>query len=80
MTDLPALGDPQMRQMGSLLQRMTGGKGQELKFSRMQVASMIEVFIPRFVKGAPGMPDGMTCDIEKDSPDSWTIRITRPSE
>jgi hypothetical protein len=71
--------DPQIRQMGTLLSRIEGGgKKEDQKLSRVQVASMIEVFIPRFVQGAPGMPDGMVCDIQKTSDDSWTIHIKRP--
>ena len=69
--------DPQIRQMGSLLSRMEGGKKDDLKLSRAQVASLIEVFIPRLFQ-APGMPDGISCNVSKTSDDSWTIEIARP--
>lgn len=77
LTELPILTDPKAKQLGSLLQRMTGDNSQELKFTDSQVNSMIEVFIPRFVTGCPGMPDGMGCVVNRKD-GGWTVEIELP--
>lgn len=69
-----------VQQMGSLLQKMTADASEGVKFTRNQVQAMIEIVIPRFVTGAPGMPKGMSCDIDRDADgNGWTIRVTRPA-
>lgn len=75
---LDPFNDPKIQQMGSLLSRMTGDKPDDLKLSKTQVTSWIEVAIPRMVTQMPGLPPGMQCDIDKTSDDSWTLRISRP--
>lgn len=69
--------DLAIQNMGSLLQRMTGDKPDELKFTKPQVNAWIEVAIPRMVK-MPGLPDGMECKLDKLDDDTWNLRITRP--
>jgi hypothetical protein len=63
--------------MGTLLQKMTADNGDKLKFSADQVRSVIEILIPRMATQMPGMPDGMTCDVQPDDT-GWTLRINKP--
>lgn len=63
--------------MASLLSKMTAETSGETKFTPNQVQAMIEIFIPRFVTAAPGMPKGMTCKVDRDET-GWNIRVDRP--
>jgi hypothetical protein len=76
-TDLQR-ADPNIQQMGSLLARMTGDRSEQVKFTKTQVNSIIEVLLPRLATTMPGLPDGMLCHVDKTSEDSWTLTITRP--
>ena len=68
---------PEIRQMGSLLSRMTADS-EEIKLTDSQVTAVVEALIPRIVTSLPGMPPGMKCDVKPDDA-GWTIRVERPS-
>lgn len=67
----------EIKQMGSLLSKMTAETTGEIKFNDGQVTAVVEVLIPRLIQQMPGMPAGMTCAIERDDT-GWTVRIERP--
>lgn len=78
MNEVDILSDPRIQQVGSLLSRMTSSTDDTPKFNRAQVASWIEVAIPRTITSMPTMPAGMSCDIQKPDEDTWVLTITRP--
>lgn len=67
----------EIKQMGSLLSKMTAETSGDAQFNDNQVTAMIEVLIPRMVTTLPGMPAGMKCSIDRDGT-GWTIRIEKP--
>ncbi|AEK09570.1 hypothetical protein LITTLEE_193 [Mycobacterium phage LittleE] len=70
--------EEKLQMMGSLMSRMTAASAEEARFTDEQIASLINIFIPRFVMEAPGMkPAGLTCRIDQDER-GWTIRIDKP--
>lgn len=68
----------EIKQMGSLLSKMTAETSGDVNFNDNQVTAIIEVLLPRMVTNLPGMPAGMKCSIEKDDT-GWTIRVEKPS-
>ena len=41
---------------------------------------VVETIIPKMVLGLPGMPQGVTCEVEKDSDDlGWAVHIRLPA-
>ncbi|ASD50799.1 hypothetical protein PBI_LUCKY2013_186 [Mycobacterium phage Lucky2013] len=70
--------DEKLQMMGSLMSRMTAASAEEARFTDEQIAALVEIFIPRFVTGAPGVaPAKLSCTVDRDEK-GWTIRIDKP--
>ncbi len=67
-----------IKNMGSLLNRMTETGSKNITLSENQINAVVEVLIPRIATNMPGMPEGMTCSVEKDET-GWTIRVEKPA-
>lgn len=67
----------EIKNMGSLLSRMTADEKSSFKLNDNQIVAVVEVLIPQLVKGLPGMPADMRCEVTADET-GWTIRVERP--
>lgn len=66
-----------IKNMGSLLSKMTAETSGEVRFTDGQVKSVMEVLLPRLATNMPGLPPGITCSVESDD-QGWTLRINKP--
>ncbi len=66
----------EIKNMGSLLQKMTEQTSGDVKLNDNQVRAIVEILIPRLVTNFAGMPANMKCSVKSDDK-GWDIRVDR---